>query len=184
MTQSKSGRPPIGTQVSVTLPNEILAAVGDIAATTGQDRSAVLRGIITRAVAEHAAPAEPPATENLEVLRPVAALIATWIAADHAQSRDRFKRYYKDGQAPRRLLQLLMDAAADQVRSGQDAPRLDPAAIALLAPPDAWRPRALLHWAVMAALAERGVTLGMGIVGEPLPDPDFGHALDEDGDYA
>lgn len=178
MATPKGGRPKIGQQVTVTLPAEILAAVDEAATREGTTRADVLRATITDAF-------RPQETDMSDLLAPAVAILADWIAADRARSRERFVAYKTIAGRGMPLVDLLMRAAGELLTAGAvvaaPAPEVAEALTARVwQGRPGWQIRGDLFFAVMAELGRRDVRL-MGPVadGEDAP-PGFDPPEDEE----
>lgn len=194
MTETnKGGRPSIGTQITVTLPNADLKTIDEMAAKANVRRPDVIREIVHDAVSavRRAEAAGAPLTERLQ---PAASLIVEWIVRGGGLEgrRARFTEYTKVAGHPAKLPDLLVKMAGSLVISGASsfAAALDSRLIGDLSSnksadmSSGWRLRTALFFEVGNLMTERGVTVGPVAGASDDASIDFGPAPADDGDYA
>lgn len=172
----KTGRPAIGTPVTVTLPDAVIAEAEELAAGIGVSRAEMIRlAIITGLAMRRSSREETPllsardreAQRFHEELRPAADLLVSWIAADPEKSRARFVAYYRAASDPRQLIQLLLDATREGVAAGWLVESLSGVLIGRLSAPDDFRLRGQLFFEFAAELGDRGVRISPPGPGDP-----------------
>lgn len=190
----KGGRPAIGKQITVTVPERDLDVINEMATKAGVKQPDVIREIIRDAVSA-AKKAEDAAAPLTARLRPAATLIVEWISrgGDLQGRRERFQEYARVAGHPLKVTRLLVQIAGTLAIDGVPLAEVslgghlvdDLASNKSAGPLPGWQLRAMLFFEVGNLMTERGVTVG------PLPgeDSDDGMAMEfgappDDGEYA
>lgn len=169
MTDTRTGRPRIGQQVTTTLPDLVREEVEKYAAEddvplSEELRLLVIQGLFTRRALkdEQPLPADTETEKLREELRPAAGLVASWIAADPdtLEMRSRFRRLLRQVNTPKDLVQLLLDAAMELADAGRPE-TITATVLGRLSEAAEWRYRGQLYFQVVAELQNRQISLAL-----------------------
>lgn len=160
MSDNTGGRPTIGRQVSVTLPEDVLEAVKEMAVKAGTTRGGVLREIVIAGVRDRTRLGDISLSA---LLAPAAETLAMWVSSgqDEKTVVGRFALYKGRAGNPFHLAKILQTAYGSLTLSGIAAPLPSPEALDLVTGRghDGWRARTILFFQVLNALMEQGVKI-------------------------
>ncbi|MFC4006664.1 ribbon-helix-helix domain-containing protein [Nonomuraea purpurea] len=180
---NKGGRPSIGKQVSVTIPEPILDQVDAMAKTADATRADVLREIVVSGVRARTGPGDSPMETTLA---PIAETMATWIGSNDAEKvTGRFRLFRRLAPNPYKLAKLFQTAYGQLVLDGHHPSIPSPAALDLVTSKghDGWRSRTVLFFMTINTLIDRGISVRADA--DDDDEIDFGpKPEDDEPDYA
>ncbi|RCG19105.1 hypothetical protein DQ384_38150 [Sphaerisporangium album] len=157
---TRGGRPPVGTPITTTIPDELLAEIDRRAAMSGGTRAAEVRDLLASSLGLFGGPIELPVSEwgrVAEEVRPATELLARWISHNPAKALKRYRDYRVRSLDPDRLLRVIDVARGELQLARQPSRHLDAELLDRLGSESGRPARSLLAATVMQELDRQGL---------------------------
>ncbi|MBB4913800.1 hypothetical protein [Streptosporangium saharense] len=164
---NKGGRPSVGTPITTTIPDDLLAEIDQQAAMSGVTRAAEVRDLLASSIGLFRGPIELPVSEWSDVaekVRPVTELLVRWIGHTPAKALKRYRDYRVRSLDPDRLLRVIGVARGELLLAKESGVSPAPELIAWLSGENGRPARSLLAATVKQGLDQKGILNAIQLV--------------------